>query len=246
MSPPRQKGDSLGDRMKAFYEDRTRYVLPRRTYTIIRVDGKAFHTYTRGMARPFDAGFMASMDATALGMCEETQNARMAYVQSDEISLVLADFAELNTDAWFDGNVQKMASVASSIATAVFAENSTMLRGQFPRFDGRVFTIPSAVEVENYLIWRQQDATRNSIQMAAQAQFSHKDMHQLNTKMLQEKLFQERGINWNDYPTGFRRGRCIVRAESGWDVDTAPPIFTADRAYLSCITPPPPSETPDR
>lgn len=114
--------DSLGDRMKSNYENRTRIFLPRRTYTLIRVDGKAFHTYTKGLDRPFDLGFIDDMDATAAYMCKNIQGAKLAFVQSDEISIVMTDFEKLTTDAWFDGNIQKIASVSASLATAKFNE----------------------------------------------------------------------------------------------------------------------------
>ncbi len=237
------KGDSIGDRMKGHYENRTRYMLPRRTFSVVRVDGKAFHSFTHRMERPFDDLFMHVMNQTALGLCEEIQGAKLGFVQSDEISVCLTDFDDITTEAWFDGNVQKIASVAASIATALFASQMPPRWGGFPCFDGRVFTIPSAVEVENYFIWRQQDATRNSLQMAAHAQFSHKELHGLNTGQMQEKLFNEKGINWNDYPEGFKRGRCVVRREQGWTVE-APPIFTQQREYLSCIAPSLPDAVP--
>lgn len=229
------KGDSLGDRMKGQYEHRTRYFLPRRTYTIIRVDGKAFHGYTAHLERPFDAAFMADMNSTALAMCEQMQGAALAYVQSDEISVLLTDFAKPTTAAWFDGNLQKMASIAAAMATAEF--NATRrATGQYRAlFDARVFTIPDPVEVENYFIWRQQDATRNSIQMAAQALYSQKQLHGKNTSDMQE-LLHAKGVNWNDYSAGCKRGRAIVKRDLGWDVEE-PPVFTADRAYLRARIP---------
>jgi tRNA(His) 5'-end guanylyltransferase len=112
--------DELGDRMKEFYEDRTRFKLVRRTNTIIRVDGKAFHTYTKGLKRPFDQGLMDDMDATAEFLCQNIQGAKFAYVQSDEISILITDYDDISTHAWFDGNLQKMSSIAASLATARF------------------------------------------------------------------------------------------------------------------------------
>ena len=223
-------GDDIGDRMKHQYEDRTRYFLPRRTYTIVRVDGKAFHGYTRHCERPFDYALMADMDAVAVRLCEQMQGSEFAYVQSDEISVLLTDFAKITTDAWFDGNIQKMVSIAGSMATA--ALNARRADAQHPAmFDARAFTIPDPVEVENYFIWRQQDATRNSIQMAAHARFSHREMHGQNTSALQEMLFGC-GVNWNDYPDGAKRGRCVIAGEErGWKIE-APPMFTQDRKYL--------------
>ena len=209
--------DSLGDRIKTQYEDRTRFLLPRRTYTMIRVDGKAFHSFTKNFPRPFDKNLMNVMDNTAIAMCEEIQGAVCAYVQSDEISILLTDFAKPTTSAWFDGNVQKMASVAASTATAHF---NRLLAYNSPHgtplsvamFDARVFTIPDSIEVENYFIWRQNDASRNSVQMAARAVFSHKECTDKTCPQLQDMLM-EKGVNWNNYTSGEKRGRMIVKVK---------------------------------
>jgi tRNA(His) 5'-end guanylyltransferase len=286
MSKTPQSKDSLGDRMKEQYENRTRILLPRRIYTIIRLDGKAFHSYTRGLQRPFDQGLMDDMDNTAKFLCENIQGCKLAYVQSDEISLVLADFDDITTEAWFDGNVQKITSISAAMAAAKFnqlrlgrtmipnldevrarhqefpngknwahllLDPNPLIEGKLAFFDSRVFTIPDPVEVENYLIWRQQDATRNSIQMAAQSMFSHKELQGVNCNQLQEKMWSERAVNWYDYPDGFKRGRCVVKEtymapipnskmgrpdystseveRTRWVVE-APPIFTQDRDYI--------------
>ena len=127
--------DELGNRMKSQYEQRTRTYLPRRTYTIIRLDGKCFGNFTKGMNRPYDENFIRAMDATAGYLCEQIQGCQFAYVQSDEISLLLTDFASINTDAWFDGQVQKMVSVSASIATAMF--NAMMMQDYFCGVDGK-------------------------------------------------------------------------------------------------------------
>jgi len=220
--------DQLGDRMKKFYEDRTRFTLPRRTYTIIRIDGKAFHTYTRGLTRPFDIGLIEDMDATATFLCKNIQGAKCGFVQSDEISILLTDFDKIGTDAWFDGNIQKMASIASSLATAEF--NRLRMKRQYwvdaqtpflidnfyfdkiklATFDARVFTIPSEDEVINYFIWRQQDTVRNSISSVAQFHYSHKELNGKSTSDMQD-MIHEKGDNWNDYDAKFKRGRFIFR-----------------------------------
>jgi tRNA(His) 5'-end guanylyltransferase len=259
--------DTLGDRMKANYEDRFRISLPRRTNTIIRIDGKAFHTYTRNLARPYDFELMSDMDETARYLCQNIQGAKFAYVQSDEISILLTDYDDIKTEAWFDGNIQKMASISASLATAKFnnlrlqracyqydleypykaIEDSQIADCTLALFDSRVFVIPDIVEVHNYFIWRQQDATRNSIQLAGQAQFSPKELNGRSCDNIQEKLFSEKGINWNDYPTGAKRGRAIVKRieqvqspinpsemvyRSSWVIDSQIPIFTQNRDYL--------------
>lgn len=272
--------DTLGDRMKNFYEDRFRYYLPRRAYTIIRVDGKAFHSYTKGLSRPFDFGLISDMDQTAAYLCKNIMGAKFAYVQSDEISVLLTDFDDLSTQAWFDNNLQKMASVASSMATVKFNElrlkrNLKIMedirrpdepfldldKQKLAMFDARVFQIPSAMEVENYFIWRQQDATRNSISSVAQSMFSHKELHGKSTDEMQEMIFQE-GINWNDYLYREKRGGVVSKVEvkvpnvnkleavestnitpekmfttrTKWEaIET--PIFTQDREFLRGLIP---------
>lgn len=224
--------DSLGDRMKEQYENRTRYFLPRRTYTIIRVDGKAFHTLTKGFDKPFDNKLMTIMDAVAIKMCEEVQGAQFAYVQSDEISILLTDFNTPQTCAWFNGNIQKMSSVSAAIATAEFNN----LMSKTATFDSRVFTIPDPIEVENYFIWRQQDATRNSLQMATRAVFSHKECEGRNQSQMHDML-HTKNINWNDYSGREKRGGFIHKMDGRWRTMIDPLDFLKDRSVFSCYIP---------
>jgi tRNA(His) 5'-end guanylyltransferase len=198
---------ALGDRMKA-HEAVHRAVLPRRTYTLLRLDGRAFHSYLRGSRRPFDEAFMADMDAVAEAVCAEVSGTAFAYAQSDEISLLITDFAAPGTQPWFGGITAKVLSVSASLGTAVLNERRP---GGRALFDARVFTLADPVEVANYFLWRQRDAVRNSISMAAQAVFSHKRLHGVPTSAMQDLLFTEHGINWNDYPDGCKRGRTTVR-----------------------------------
>jgi tRNA(His) guanylyltransferase len=200
-------------RMKR-HEHVYRTYLPRRTYTLLRLDGRAFHSYTRGLERPFDAQFAADMDATAVALCTEITGTAFAYVQSDEISLVVTDFASVNTEPWMGGNSAKVLSISAALATATF----NRLRPGEPDspaapalFDSRVWTLADPSEVVNYFIWRQRDAVKNSVSMAASAHFSHKRLDGLNSNERQELLFKEAGVNWNDYPVGFKRGRVVSR-----------------------------------
>ena len=195
-----KKYDSLGDRMKG-YENIARNYLTRRIPTIIRVDGKAFHTFTRGMEKPFDRILMTTMQNTMKYLCENIQGCVFGYTQSDEITLVLTDYATITTDAWFGYNIQKMCSVSASMATLAFSNAyAAELWKNFPEamcssdngtnkyietlvakmgtamFDARVFSIPKD-EVCNCLIWRQQDATRNSIESVGHANFSQKELY---------------------------------------------------------------------
>lgn len=232
--------DALGDRMKSYYENRSKTFLPRRTYSMLRIDGKSFHSYTKGLKRPFDDKLMIDMDETAKYMCENIQGAKCAFVQSDEISVLLTDFDKLGSQAWFDNNIQKITSISASLATAKFNE---LRPGKLALFDSRVFTIPSPIEVENYFIWRQQDSTRNSINTVAQTLYSHRELHNKNTNDIQEMIFQK-GINWNDYDAKYKRGRIIVKElyesnggiRSRW-VMKEPPVFTQDREFLKNIIP---------
>jgi tRNA(His) 5'-end guanylyltransferase len=151
---------------------------------------------------------MADMDHVAKTLCEEVSGSVFAYVQSDEISLLVTDFALASTQPWFGGEVQKIVSTVAAIATAALCGRRP---GRPATFDARAFTIADPVEVANYFIWRQRDAVRNSISMAAQAQFSQKQLHGVNSGQMQELLWSEKGINWNDYPAGAKRGRVAVK-----------------------------------
>lgn len=254
---------TLGDRMKNNYENISRYYLTRRMPVIIRIDGKAFHTFTRGFKKPFDDIFVKTMQDTMKYLCENIQGCVLGYTQSDEISLVLVDYAELTTDAWFGNNLQKMCSVSASMATMAF---NKFFYGNMPAdeessgtyykalekgamFDSRVFTIPKE-EVCNALIWRQQDATRNSIQSVGQANFSQKELHGKSCNNIQDMLMIQKGINWNDYATTLKRGSCCIKVDDGlteydeagnicgytqrrkWIIDNEIPIFSQDRNYI--------------
>lgn len=208
--------DALGDRIKNQYESRTKYFLPRRTYTLIRLDGKAFHTFTKGFERPYDERLMAAMDYTTKMLCENVQGCKLGYVQSDEISLLLTDFDKITTSAYFDNNIQKIASVTASMASAYFNkymwDNGIIDTDKIAFFDSRVFSIADPIEVENYFIWRQADAVRNSISMTAQSLYSHKELNGVSTEKMQD-LCMEKGVNWNDQPTGFKRGRMCIKEQ---------------------------------
>ena len=247
--------DLLGDRIKGYYEGRTRISLPRRTNYIIRIDGKSFHSFAKKCVKPFDSLLMKAMDQTAITLCKEIQGAKMAYVQSDEISILFTDFDSIKTDCWFDGNIQKITSVSASIATKAFIEFMFSLSSEdrsnfnvkgLPVFDSRVFTIPEPMEVSNYFIWRQQDATRNSINMVAQSYFSHKELMGKSTSDVQDMLMLQKEVNWNNFKSGEKRGRAIVKVEYKGENDSIrnkwisldgvinkeTPIFTQERGFI--------------
>lgn len=227
-----EKSD-FGDRMKG-YENAFRHFLPRRMPCIIRLDGCAFHTYTRGFIKPWDENLMEALALTMLHLCENIQGCKMGYLQSDEISLLLTDYDALNTCAWFDKNVQKMCSVSASIASCFF--NRLMMAreysNKFGYFDSRVFVLPED-EVCNYFLWRQRDAERNSLNGLAQQHFSHKVLQGLNKPKVHDLLMLEKGINWNDETIPHKRGLCAVKHEGEWCLDQEIPIFSQERNYIN-------------
>ncbi|BEU14811.1 putative tRNA-His guanylyltransferase [Bacillus phage CM1] len=233
--------DKFGNRMKG-YENAYRTKLPQRLPVIVRIDGKAFHTYTKGMNRPFDSTLAYAMWETCKYLTKNVMGCKLAYTQSDEISLLITNYEKLTTQSWFDNNLQKIVSVAASLATAKFNE---VMRETYPDkelalFDARAWVVPQD-EVNNYFLWRQQDATKNSISMVAQANFPHKSLQGLNGGQLQDKLLLERDINWNDLPVWQKRGVCIVKEiytkngalRSRWAVDENTPIFSQDTDYIN-------------
>jgi len=229
----------LAERMKG-YEKRNRYYLQRRMPVILRLDMRAGHSFTKGFKRPFDEVFIKSMQETAKYLCENIQNCKLSYQQSDEITLLLVDYDKLNTDCFFDYRVDKLCSIAASMATMAFnnifskyvkefdlelAYNDNGIDTEENRklweiykkainkgamFDARCFNIPKE-EVTNLIYWRQLDASRNSIQMVGQANFSHKELQNKSCNDIQDMLMTQKGINWNDLPTYQKRGSCCVK-----------------------------------
>ena len=286
--------DNLGKRMKEFYEQIPKTKLMRRTPVIIRIDGKAFHSYTRNLERPFDDILMTAMQKTMKYLCENIQGCVLGYTQSDEITLVLVDYKELNSAAWFDYEVQKLCSISASMATMAFnkafldaidiaynkefdehkpyvvpyvveecnpeedEDHFHAMEKKYEKyyskvgkamFDARCFNIPKE-EVTNCLYWRQLDATRNSIQMVGQANFSHKELHGKSCNNIQDMLMTQKGINWNAFPTYQKRGSCCIKNymvsepdgcrmydikadEHEWIIDREVPIFKGEgRKYI--------------
>ena len=269
----------LANRMKE-YEKRNQYYLQKRTPVAIRVDMRAGHTFTRGFKRPFDYIFMKSMQETAKYMCENMGNAKFAYVQSDEITIILTDYDTLETDCWFNYRTDKLCSISASMATMAFNKyfeenvtNEVLEYKMVPHcveiqqeikeyhntliaaldkgamFDARCFNIPKE-EVTNLIYWRQLDASRNSIQMVGQANFSHNELQNKSCNDIQDMLMLQKNINWNDFPTYQKRGSCVVKSDeketitednigtkmtirSKWIIDKEMPILKGkDRAYI--------------
>ena len=236
---------NLGSRMKE-YENVSKLYLTKRTPVIIRIDGRAFHSFTRGFEKPFDYHLMKTMWETARYLCENIEGCKIAYVQSDEISLLLNNYEKLETAAWFNNNIQKITSISASMSTLAF--NNKFKETYDERhikkigkamFDARVFTLPKE-EVCNYFIWRQKDAIRNSIQMVGQANFSHRELQGKSCEDIKQML-KEININYDDFLTYEQRGVCIIKEQyegannsirNRWVIDLGIPLFTEDRNYI--------------
>lgn len=256
--------DDLGTRMKVFYENIPKTRLMRRTPVAIRLDGKAFHTFTKGFQKPFDFVLMDAMQKTMKYLCENIQGCVFGYTQSDEITLILVDYQKFTSDAWFDYEVQKLTSVSASMATMAFnkyfSENvedvikynsthdslverkkglldnyiSAVERGAC--FDARCFNIPKE-EVTNLIYWRQLDATRNSIQMVGQANFSHDELQNKTCDMIQDMLMTKYGINWNNFTIPCKRGTACIRvgAKVTENIKREPQPFGEDKITTTII-----------
>lgn len=254
--------DSLGDRMKGFYENRFKHTLIRRMPVIIRLDGKAFHTFTKGFIKPFDDILIETMQETMLSLCKNIQGCVLGYTQSDEITLVLVDYKKLDSAAWFDYEIQKLCSISASMATFYFndifkkkadevismvlfdkdgfvddkiikaseAYQRGIEKGAF--FDARCFNVPRE-EVTNCLLWRQQDAVRNSVQMVAQHYLPQAWLFKKSVEKLKDLLAKEKNIIWEFLPTYKKRGSCAIKTDEGWIIDNNIPIFKgSDRDYI--------------
>lgn len=252
---------TLGDRMKS-YEGLSRHYLERKQPVIIRVDGKSFSKYTKGFKKPFDDILVEVMHLTTKFLCANIQNCKIGYTQSDEISLLLVDYHDENTDCWFGNNLQKLCSVSASMATLAFNKHLIKVINQYydkdlitddeyafymskthlAMFDSRAFIVPKE-DVVNYFIWRQQDAVRNSIQMLGRSNFPHKKLQNKNTKEIEEMLNTELGISWSDLSIAKKQGVCLYKEKytldnkeqtirHRWSVDNKTPIFMEDTNYI--------------
>lgn len=269
--------DDLEKRMKTFYEQVPKTKLMRRCPVAVRIDGKSFRTFTKNLQKPFDEVLIKTMQDTMKYLCENIQGCVLGYTQSDEITLILVDYKKLTSSAWFDYEVQKICSIAASMATMAF--NKYFLKNYLDHianyndtyhpnfedekdrekwrkivsaytnasekgamFDARCFNIPKE-EVANLLYWRQLDASRNSIQMVGQANFSHKELQNKTCSDIQDMLMTQKGINWNELPTHQKRGSCCIKTlesvsnneenKNGtkrphWIIDAEIPIFRGE------------------
>ena len=245
------KYTSLDVRMKR-YEAVSDVVLMRRTPVILRFDMCAGHSFTKGFEKPFDNVMMETMQRTMEALCNDIQGAVFGYTQSDEITIVLCDYKTLETSAWFDNRLEKLCSVGASKASRYFNKffievtekaynNKEVTDKMYEKyksryftadFDCRAFNIPKE-EVCNCVIWRQNDAEKNSIQSLAQSLYSHNELKGLKCNQLQNKMFTEKGVNWSELPTYCKRGSACIKDENGkWFIDYDMPILKENRDYL--------------
>ena len=247
--------DSLGNGQKGYEAVYKQKLVPKMPI-VMRIDGKAFHTFTKGMKKPFDDLLIDSMQKTMLALCKDIPTCKLGYTQSDEITIVCVCDDMKKTEGLYDYKVQKILSIIASKATRYFNqfffENVDKLQKDInafknvvditvykkklfvAEFDCRVMNIPEW-DIINNLIWRQQDATRNSIQMLGQAYFSQKELNKKNTSQIMDMLMLQKNINWDNLETFKKRGSCCYRKDNGskrnpWYVDNDMPILTEDNA----------------
>ncbi len=225
--------DDFGDRMKLYETAEAGRRLMPLLPAIARLDGKGFSGFTRGLARPFDERLSDLMVETTAFLVAET-NAACGYTQSDEITLAWYS-SEFGRQIWFDGRVQKMCSVLAAQCSVFFNQKlPTRIpekAGSTPVFDCRVWNVPSVEEGANVFLWRELDATKNSISMSARHHYSHRELDGKSGSEMQEMLFRK-GVNWNDYPAFFKRGTYVQRKKvvgklAVEDLEKLPPLHNA-------------------
>ena len=220
------KNDALGDRMKTYEGAETGRCLMPLLPALARLDGRSFHAFVHGLDQPYDVRMSGCMSATTEWLARETV-CDMAYTQSDEISLVYYSDS-YDSQVFFDRKIQKMTSVLASMATAYFNMRALHCLPSFSDdglpvewdencgasrppafFDCRVWVVPTKTEAANAILWRELDASKNSMSMAARSKFSHAELANKTGPQMQEMLFSKHGINWNDYPAFFKRGSYV-------------------------------------
>lgn len=221
--------DSLGDRQKMYEKVASTSLMPK-VPVMLRADGKAFHTFVRGMDKPWDLRLVRLMQNTTKYLCDNVQGCVLGYVQSDEITLVLTDWRKYGSTGYFDYKIQKLVSVVASMASTYFNAHSPF-DDKMAMFDCRAWNLPRH-EVNNALLWRQQDASRNSVQMLSRSHFSHKEVHNKNNSQMQDMLM-EKGVNWNDIHTELKRGSCVKKFDGEWLIDRQIPLFSKDTNYVN-------------
>lgn len=249
---------SLGDRMKA-YEKAYDFKYPIRLPLILRLDGVHFHTNVKKWKckKPFDKYLVGAMQYTAMCLCMNIAGAQIAYTQSDEITILIRDDMTHKTQPWFGKELNKILSVSSSMASNAFNEGYGLEEvEEKAMFDCRGFVVPEQ-EIFNVFLWRQRDCEKNSKQMLGRSEFSDKQLKHKNGNDIQDMLMTQKGINWNDLETRYKRGSCIVKKDTPkeipkrdeqhkiiegefetihrpfWSIDEEIPIFSKDTEYIN-------------
>lgn len=225
--------DALGDRMKLYeMAEAGRRFMPLLPI-MARVDGRAFHSFTKGLGRPYDKTMTECMIDTAVALATET-GACMAYTQSDEISLAWHS-TDPDSQIWFDGRIAKMTSQLGALATLHFyrlvVERMSWYAFKKPTFDARVWQVPNRTEGANVFLWREWDCSKNSLSMAASKYYSPTELHGKNGAEKHD-LLHAKGINWNDYPPAFKRGTYVQRRKTAKpftaeEIESLPPLHHA-------------------
>jgi tRNA(His) 5'-end guanylyltransferase len=200
----------IGTRFKTNYEAPACHHLTRRTPVVVRVDGRAFHTFTRNFERPFSYQFSTSMTNAAMYVASQMQGFKLGYVQSDEASFLLTDYDNFQTEPWFGYRKSKVETISASLMTVAFA-NCMKRCGvtDWATFDARAFNIPES-EVANYFLWRARDWHRNSVMMYARSHFSHQLLQGRTITDIHEML-HDAGHNWtSDLMADERNGTFLV------------------------------------
>lgn len=249
-------------RMKE-YEAVSKTRLTKRMPVVIRIDGRAFHTFTKGFQKPYDEILCKTMQETMKYLCGNIQGCVLGYTQSDEITLILVDYDDIKKSSWLDYEVQKICSIVASMATMKFNQlfmpnvlevyknrykephkckmpfdlydTYCKANEQGAMFDTRCFNVPEN-DICNALIWRQKDAEKNSISSLGQAHFTQKELQGKKSNDIQDMLMLEKGINWNNVPTKFKRGSSCIKVDGKWTIDNEMPILTKNREYIESLT----------
>lgn len=208
--------DDFGNRIKAYEEIETSRILIPHLPIYVRLDGKCFHSFTKNMKRPYDETLSNVMIETTKYLVKET-SAVIGYTQSDEISLIYY-YPDPKSEPMYAGKTSKINSILAAMCSVKFNQLATeqwpeLMSNSLPIFDCRTFNLPNTAEAVNAILWRETDATKNAVSMAARTYFSHKQLQNKSGKEMQEMLFQEHNINFNDYPAFFKRGTFVKKVE---------------------------------
>ncbi len=241
--------DLFGNRMKMYEACSSVHLIPG-TPKIMRLDGKSFHTWSKGCERPYDWNIMSAMAEGAKTVMKEIGgSARFAYIQSDEVSIVINDKPRIESSPWFDNNLVKMASVSAAIMAVNFTQSFHLSRKPVPLensdklfhpawkpayFDARIFQVPNIWEMHNAILWRQFDAIKNSKSQYARHYFSQKQVHEKNGDQKVQMMKDQHGFDWHTAPTWTKRGIVVRRGTMGkFEIDMEIPEFKVDKDYLA-------------